>query len=63
MAVVDTLRRSKRMDVILAKVYAPGESTSPSDLKTQLECKMMMGTRLVSSGILSVCVVDCRYSN
>ena len=48
-AIVDTLRRSKRIEVILAKVYAPGETPSPSDLKTQLVCKMMMGTRLVSS--------------
>jgi hypothetical protein len=54
-AIVDTLRRSKRIEVTLAKVFAPGESTSASDLKTHLECKMMMGTRLVSSRILNLC--------
>jgi hypothetical protein len=32
-AIVDTLRRSKKIDVILAKVFAPDESESPSDLK------------------------------
>jgi hypothetical protein len=54
-AVADALRRSNIIEVTLAKVFAPGESTSSSDLKTHLECKMMMGTRLVSSGILSIC--------
>jgi hypothetical protein len=51
-AVLDTLRRSKRIEVTLAKVYAPGDATSASDSESQLVCKMMMGTKLVRSGIL-----------
>ena len=51
-AILDTLRRSKRIEVTLAKVCAPGETASPSDMDTQFVCKMMMGTKLVRSGIL-----------
>ncbi len=56
--IVDTLRRSRLIDVVLAKVFAPDEKSSPSDLKDELECKMMMGVRIVR--IFKINKIDCR---
>mgnify|MGYP002480789990 CR=1 FL=1 len=47
-AITDTLRRSRHLDVTLAKVPSADEG-SPSDLKDGLECTLMQGIRIVST--------------
>jgi hypothetical protein len=51
--IVDTLRRTKHIDVTVAKVFSPEETHSPTDIKNQLECRLMQGIRIVKIHLLS----------
>ena len=46
-SIIDTLRRSKHLDVIVAKVFSHDESQAPSDIKNLLEIRLMQGIRMV----------------
>lgn len=46
--VVDTLRRYRQIDVVLAKVLSDDAYEAPPDLKNQLQCKLMQGINIVS---------------
>ena len=55
---MDTLRRSKHLDVTIAKVFSPEESHSMSDLKNQLECRLMYGVRIIADTSIDECLND-----
>jgi protein deglycase len=55
-SIVDTLRRSKHLNVTVAKVLSPDESHSVSEFKNLLECRLMQGVRIVADMSLESCM-------